>query len=115
MIFPLIIGLLLSIVALIFAFQNTQVAHLSFLFWSFDSSLVLVLVVCFAGGLLAGVLMVLPARIRSALTAGRRGRRVQALESELAECKARLDQLEPSIVEETVVEPAREGEPQNEG
>jgi uncharacterized integral membrane protein len=114
MIFPLIVGLLLSIVALIFAFQNPQMAHVSFLFWSFDSSLVLVLVICFAGGLLAGVLMVLPARIRAALTAGRRGRRVEALESELAECKSRLDQLQTSVVEETTEGAAGEAEPQSE-
>lgn len=111
MVFPLIIGLLLSVVALIFAFQNAQPAHIAFLFWRFDSSLALVLVICFAGGLLAGILMLLPARIRAALTAGRRRREVETLQGELAECRDKLEQIEASIAAGPSEAPSEEAAP----
>jgi uncharacterized integral membrane protein len=110
MVFPLILGLLLSIVALVFAFQNAQIAHISFIVWHFDSSLALVLVICFAAGLLAGILMVLPGRIRSALANSKSRREVATLEGELADCRGKLMQLE-AATKEAIAEasPSEEG------
>ncbi len=53
-----IIGvLILLIVMVIFAVQNAQVLMIRFLFWGLETSAVLSILVSFAGGFLAGLLV----------------------------------------------------------
>jgi putative membrane protein len=97
MVFPLLIAFLLSLVALIFAFQNATPATIAFLAWRFESTLAVVLVLAFTAGLTAGVLMVLPARIRSGLAGASRKRELGAVEARLAECQAKLEEAEARL------------------
>lgn len=57
-------AILLMAVAAIFALQNAQPVSVNFLKWSFEASLVIVLVMTFSAGALAAFLFSLPWRIR---------------------------------------------------
>ena len=67
MILSLILGFLLGAAALLFALQNTSVVALTFLGWSFESSLALLTLMAFAAGVLVALLFALPAAIRDGL------------------------------------------------
>ncbi len=86
----LVLALLLTVVALIFALQNTATAAITFLIWRFESPLALVLIVALVTGALVGFLAMLPGRVRGGLRAGRQARRIAELEKEVADLRARL-------------------------
>jgi len=94
MIISLILGLILSLAALVFALQNTQSVRISFLVWHVNGSLALLLIIFFLVGLLAGVLVILPGRIRSSLAKGRNSRELAELKVKLDECKGKLENFE---------------------
>ena len=94
MLFPLVLALVLSLAALLFAFQNADPAVVDFLVWQFESSLAVILVISFGAGLLAGILMVLPARIRSGLKSSTIKKDLAALEAKLAESQRKLEEAE---------------------
>jgi uncharacterized integral membrane protein len=94
MIISLILGLILSLVSLVFALQNTQSVRISFLVWHVNGSLALLLIIFFFVGLLAGMLVILPGRIRSTLARGRNNRELAELKVKLDECKGKLEKSE---------------------
>jgi uncharacterized integral membrane protein len=94
MIISLILGLILSLAALVFALQNTQSVRISFLAWHANGSLALLLIIVFFVGLLAGILVVLPGRIRSTVSMGRNSREMAELKIKLDECKGKLEKFE---------------------
>lgn len=94
MLLSILIALLMTVAALVFAFQNAGPAQVSFLVWHFQSSLALVLVVSFGAGLASGVLLVLPGRIRTGFVAGRQKRELATLNRRLEECQAKLEEAE---------------------
>lgn len=53
--------------AAFFAVQNTQVTKVTFLGWYFEASLVMVLLITFAAGVLATMLVLLPASLKKSL------------------------------------------------
>jgi uncharacterized integral membrane protein len=97
MLFSLLLALLTTIAALIFAFQNAAPARVSFLAWQFESPLALVLLISFGGGLLAGALLLLPGRIRAGLAAAGQKRELAALNRKLAECEGKLEEAETRL------------------
>jgi uncharacterized integral membrane protein len=99
MILSLILGFLLGAAALLFALQNTGVVALTFLGWSFESSLALLTIIAFSSGVVVALLVSLPAAIKD-------GFRIMGLKREnkrLADETAAL-RSEPTtvVVEETV-------------
>lgn len=62
-----ITSLIIAVFAVVFALQNTEVVIIDFLFWGFESSLALVLLLTFLIGALCGFLVVLSSQIRTAL------------------------------------------------
>jgi putative membrane protein len=60
----LVLGLIIAVVAVIFALQNTAAVTVSFFIWQFDQSLALVLLLAVALGVLIAVLTLLPTVIR---------------------------------------------------
>ena len=52
-----IIVIILLILSLIFAFQNTQAISLKFLFWSFDGSEAFIIILTLFAGLIIGILL----------------------------------------------------------
>ncbi len=95
--FALVLALLVCIAGLVLAFQNPGAARVSFLAWQFESSLALVLLIAFGAGILAGMLLMLPGRIRAGLTASSRRRELDEVSRKLTECEARLARAEAAV------------------
>lgn len=60
----LILALIIAILAVIFALQNASVVMVSVFSYSFEGSLALVLLLTFAAGSVAGILLLLPSVIK---------------------------------------------------
>jgi len=113
----LIVGLIIAIVAVIFALQNTMTITISFLVWEVTGSLSLVLLVTLAIGVVIGLLVLSPSTIKNSLTVSSNRKRIGSLEKELDDHKARVAELtkpkpvtppsEPQI-SETSSEPPQE-------
>jgi len=65
MVFPLILGIVLGALLVVFALQNVAVVTLSFFTWQFQGSLALVLILAAAAGVVVSLLIVLPESIAS--------------------------------------------------
>lgn len=52
-----IIILLLSILLIIFALQNTEIIHVKLLFWGINIPLALLIFVCFTVGVITGIIL----------------------------------------------------------
>lgn len=93
MILSLILGFLLGAAALLFAIQNTDSVALTFLGWSFESSLALLTLIAFGTGIVVSLLVSLPGAIRD-------GIRIMGLKREN---KKLADELAAARTETTVV------------
>ena len=90
----LIVALVIAILAVIFALQNTMTITIAFLAWQLpDKPLSLVLLVTLAIGVLIGLLVLSPSAIKSSISASSQRKRVGSLEKELDEHKARVAEL----------------------
>jgi putative membrane protein len=78
--FTVIIALALTVLVALFSIQNAQPVQVNFFHYYFQASLVIVLMLAFAIGLVTATLLSVPARIRKS--------------RELAECRKRLKDLE---------------------
>jgi uncharacterized integral membrane protein len=58
--FTFAVALVIIVVAAIFALQNSQVIQVGFFLWRFEGPLVIVLLMTFAAGILAGWLAAIP-------------------------------------------------------
>jgi lipopolysaccharide assembly protein A len=83
-----IFAVILTGVVALFSVQNAQPVKVSFLKWYFEGSLVIVLLLTFAAGLVSAALFAIPARFRKA--------------RELADCRSRVRQLEGEPAKEKV-------------
>ena len=87
MILSLILGFLLGAAALLFALQNTDVVALSFLGWQFESSLALLILIAFAGGIIVSLLVSIPSAIKDSFKLMSARKENRKLQDELAECR----------------------------
>jgi uncharacterized integral membrane protein len=78
--FTVIIALALTVLVALFSIQNAQQVQVNFFNYYFQASLVIVLMLAFAIGLVTAALLSVPSRIRKS--------------RELAECRKRLRDLE---------------------
>jgi len=90
----LIFALLIAVIAVIFALQNTMTVTISFLAWKVTGSLSLVLLVTLAIGAVIGLLVLAPSTIKNTLAASGHRKRIGALEKELDDHKARVAELQ---------------------
>jgi lipopolysaccharide assembly protein A len=90
----LIFALLIAVIAVIFALQNTMTVTISFLAWEITGSLSLVLLITLAIGALIGLLVLAPTAIRSRIAVSRDRKRMGMLEKELDEQRLRIADLE---------------------
>jgi uncharacterized integral membrane protein len=81
--FFIVLALLIALVIILFALQNSALVTVSFLSFHYTGSLALILVVVFTSGLLTGILISIPSLLRK--------------NSDLREQKKRVKQLEESI------------------
>jgi putative membrane protein len=102
MIFALILALVIAIVAVFFALENTMMVTVSFFGYAVDGSLALFILISVGLGVLIGVLMMTPGRIKSSLSNARHRKKIGSLEATLEEHKAKLIQTEkPAPPKET--------------
>ncbi len=90
----LIFALLIAVIAVIFALQNTITVTISFLAWKVTGSLSLVLLITLAIGALIGMLVLAPSAIRNTIAASSHRKRIGLLEKELDEHRLRITELE---------------------
>ncbi len=76
----LFFALLIALLAVTFALQNTIVVTVSFLVWSFTGSLALILFLALATGALIGWLVTMPSVLRGQIKAVSHRRKLSALE-----------------------------------
>ncbi len=81
--FFLFLALLIAVALVLFAVQNATVVTLSFLTFHFVGSLAFILVVVFAAGFLAGVLMSVPPILRKGSAVREQKKKVKDLEAAL--------------------------------
>jgi uncharacterized integral membrane protein len=79
MFFFLVLALAISMLAGFFALQNTLPIAVTFLLWTFEGSLALVLLVAFASGVLVSLLLLAPAMIKGRLTIARQNSEITEL------------------------------------
>jgi len=98
------VALILALLVTVFAVQNNQPITISFLFWSIEGSLALVLMITLVLGIVIGVLLMAPGSVRNRLQIGGLQRTVRSLEQEKADTAASpldLAQTEPNPPEPT--------------
>jgi putative membrane protein len=94
MVFALILALAIAIVAVLFALENTMMVTVSFFGYAVDGSLALFILISVGLGVLIGLLMMTPGRIKSSLSNARHRKKIGSLEASLEEHKAKLSQAE---------------------
>ncbi len=93
----LVLALLVCVAGLVLALQNPAATQVRFVVWRFESPLALVLMTAFAAGLLAGLLLMLPGRIRAGLAAASRKREADELARRLSDYETKLAQAESAL------------------
>jgi uncharacterized integral membrane protein len=83
----LVISLLISVIAVIFALQNAVPVMVNFLFWQFSSSLALVLILAFCIGAVISSLASVPYRIKSQRLILIQQKRIREMENSVTEDK----------------------------
>lgn len=79
--FPLIATLVLLFLTVAFSLQNDQTVSINFFTWTFEGSLVLVLLTTLCLGIVIHILASMPARIRKSKEITELNKRVMELES----------------------------------
>ena len=93
----LLIALLIALIAVIFALQNTQVVSINFLAWTFQSSIALEMIITLIAGVLVGFLAMLPSSIRSQLQISNRKKEKTGLEASLAQAQQQVAALQKQL------------------
>lgn len=97
----LFIALLISVVAVIFAVQNTEPVTVSFVVWKTQGSLALVLLIALAAGALISFFVSLPSNLRTRWTIRQQRKKMTELETSLADLRAQLEQTQSKLDELT--------------
>ena len=90
MVFTLILALAFAIVAVIFALQNPMMVTVSLFGYPVVGSLALFILIAVGFGIIIGVLVMTPGRIKSSLANVRSRKKIGSLEASLDEHKAKL-------------------------
>lgn len=97
MLFALILALIIAILAVFFALENTMVVTVSFFGYAVSGSLALFILIALGIGALIGVLVMIPGRIKSGLSNARSRKKIGSLEASLEEHKTKLAALEKLV------------------
>jgi putative membrane protein len=88
----LILALVIALIAVIFALQNTVIITVSFLFWQVHGSLALLLIISLAAGALITFLALLPGLLRSRWSMRRLRKQLAEVEGNLTEHRQHLEE-----------------------
>jgi len=90
----LIVALVIAVLAVLFALQNSMLITISFLNWEISGSLSLVLLATLAIGVLIGLLVLTPSALKKTIKTSSQRKRINALEHEVSEHKAKVAELQ---------------------
>lgn len=93
----LILALVIAVIAVIFALQNTAAVSVSFFVWQFNQSLALVLLLAAFVGVIIGLLTILPGSIKTRWQLAARNKKIASLEKEIEELKQKLTSAEQRL------------------
>ena len=79
----LVIALLIALIAVVFAVQNTALVTISFLLWKFNNSLAVVLLLAIFAGVLISIFASLPGWIRGRMAQSTLKKKIRELEMQL--------------------------------
>jgi uncharacterized integral membrane protein len=91
------LALIIAVIAVIFALQNTLPVTITLLFWQFHGSLALVLLVSLAVGAVTSFLASLPALVRGQWSMRKLRKQATELESNLTDHKQRLEEAQQKL------------------
>jgi len=89
-----ILGIVIAVIGVAFAMQNSIPVTVVFLLWRFEGSLAVIVIASIALGALAIALVSMPAALRSRWTISRQGREIAALKQTSANLRSRVAELE---------------------
>jgi uncharacterized integral membrane protein len=92
-------GLVIAILAILFAVQNNDPATVSFIAWEFEGSLALILLIALAVGALISFLISLPNNIKVRWAVRTQRKKINELETGLADQKAKLEEAQKKTTE----------------
>lgn len=95
----LILGIIFAVGAVIFALQNNVTVTVTLAFWSFESTLAVVLLLTLGIGVLAAALIATPRSLRGQWNTARLRRQVALLEDRNNELERRLAELRAAAPE----------------
>lgn len=95
----LVLALVIAIIAVIFALQNTAAVTISFFAWEVGGSLSLVVLVTLVIGVLVGWLFVAPSLVKNSLQGSSQRKRIGELEKEVEKFKASVGTLQDKVKE----------------
>lgn len=95
----LILALVIAIIAVIFALQNTAAVTISFFAWEVGGSLSLVVLVTLVIGVLVGWLFVAPSLVKNSLQGSGQRKRITELEKEVEKFKTSVETLQDKVKE----------------
>ena len=95
----LFFALIISILAVVFAVQNTEAVTVKFALWQVESSLALVLLVAVAAGSLISFFVSLPSNLRTRWALRQQRKKMTELETSLASLRGQLDEAQKVISE----------------
>ena len=78
-----ILGIVIAIVAILFAFQNATIIAISFGVWKFEESLAIILLITLGLGIIISLLLSIPTFVRKEWQTSRQKKKILALEAEL--------------------------------
>jgi uncharacterized integral membrane protein len=81
--FFLFFALILTVVLVLFAVQNSTVITLRFIKWTFDGPIALLLALAFVMGMFTGIFLIIPSWWRKARESRMRKKRIDELEREV--------------------------------
>ncbi len=87
--FYLILAAVLGIFVAVFAIQNAAAVTVKFLFWEFESSLAVLIILAMLAGMLLVFLISIPGRIKRRKELYDRDKKIRELEKKLEECESR--------------------------
>ncbi len=107
----LVFALLIALVAVVFAVQNTALVTISFLVWDFNNSLAILILLTLFTGVLISILMSAPGWIKNRLARSNLRKKMKELEAELSKVKDQYQAAKQEL-ELYKVPPAPPAEPQ---
>lgn len=95
----LVLALVIAIIAVIFALQNTAAVTITFFAWEVGGSLSLVVLVTLVIGVLVGWLFVAPSLVKNSLQGSGQRKRIGELEKEVEKFKGSVETLQGKVKE----------------